>query len=459
MALRRIFAPIPTSGPLGPFGIQRSNSISWFVPSDVQGTNVKIRGANRDFSAGSGSAVSTNFALYTSDGADRPLGAALGTATVVLPGNGTVASSGNLGPVVRGADGKLVVLYDLNDPVFVNTNIQYGFYSDGTIVVSPPPAVTGVNTTSEYWLELEFNSAKDFYLLFTDSIGNGFGSSFEQASWNLFAQQNNVGVCIEGMVQIGSLQNFANNVGLPFLYDEVTPAGTHGVMQVGTNDLAYNDLITMQNSAIACIANMKAIGCVDVSAWTIPPETGYPGTEVARLGYNAWLKANRVALGLRCIYDAAAPQSQGGLAKDGDPSVIAPAFDSGDGTHPNAAGQVQINNGWTAAFAASAGGGIAVPNFIPPIAPPLLYPPFPRTANVEPATVGAPVPSSINAGTATPAPAPPMTVPPPLRSGSVSFTPAATIAPNLTNISPVTTQRQINTTFRIVDLRLNNQAP
>lgn len=114
----------------------------------------------------------------------------------------------------------------------------------------------------------------------------------------------------------------------------------------------------------------------------------------------------------------------------------------------------------------------------------MLYPPVPRTVNVEALTFTGPVPSSRNGGTYVPGavprllhvpsvaqlttlsggtfvppPAPPAVLPPPARSGLVSFTPAPTIAPRLTNVSPVTTQQQINATFRIVDLRLNNQAP
>jgi hypothetical protein len=86
--------------------------------------------------------------------------------------------------------------------------------------------------------------------------------------------------------------------------------------------------------------------------------------------------------------------------------------------------------------------GIVHVDFIPPVAPPMVYP----TA----------APSSLNGGTDTPDPAPPMVIPPPASSGIVSFAPAPTIAPRLTVISPVTTQRQINTTFRIVDARLNS---
>jgi hypothetical protein len=114
--------------------------------------------------------------------------------------------------------------------------------------------------------------------------------------------------------------------------------------------------------------------------------------------------------------------------------------------------------------------------------PLLRYPPFPRTLNVEALTFTAATPSSLNGGTYVPGsyprllhvtrhgsptgnggtfappPAPPSVIPPPASSGRVSFTPAATIAPNLTVVSPVTTQKQINNFFRIVDPRLNNQA-
>jgi hypothetical protein len=97
---------------------------------------------------------------------------------------------------------------------------------------------------------------------------------------------------------------------------------------------------------------------------------------------------------------------------------------------------------FTAATPSSRNGG----TFLPGPAP-LLLPTGPVTLL-----------TSRNGGTASPAAAPPSVIPPPASSGRVSFTPAATIAPNLTVVSPVTTQKQINSFFNIVDPRLNNQA-
>lgn len=459
MSTFRIFAPVPTDGPSGPFGIQRVASMSWYVPSDVQGANLKIRGANRSWLAGSGtSVVGMNFALYASDGADKPTGASLGDRTITLPGNGTVNATTNIGPVNRGSDGKVVVLYDLNDPVVMNTIINYGFYVSGTLVVDPPPALTGGVNGATFWFELEFDTNKDLYQVFGDSIANAYSVGYELSSWNLFAAQFDAAVCIEAMVTVGDYERFANNVGIPFLYDEITPnARAHAIGQLGTNDLSYANLVTMQQKATACVALWKSLGYADVSLWTIPPQQGYPGTEAIRLAFNAWLRANYISLGVRCIYDAAASQANGGLASNGDPAVMAAAFDSGDGTHPNAAGQVQIKNGWIAALAASQPSTGAT-GFTSAIWPAMVYPPFPRVQNVQALTTTAPVPSSRNGGTAAPPVAPPMVVPAPLSVGRVSFAPAATIRPNLTVVSPTVTQKQINTLFRIVDLRLNNQA-
>jgi lysophospholipase L1-like esterase len=67
-----------------------------------------------------------------------------------------------------------------------------------------------------------------------------------------------------------------------------------------------------------------------------------PVLEQARLAYNQWVRAQPSSARGIYVYDMAAPQSAGGLADDTNPALLAVAFDSGDGVHPNLAGGQQI---------------------------------------------------------------------------------------------------------------------
>jgi len=64
--------------------------------------------------------------------------------------------------------------------------------------------------------------------------------------------------------------------------------------------------------------------------------------EQIRLTYNRWLLAQASAQNGIYVYDMAAAASAGGLADDGNPTLLAASFDSGDGLHPNLAGGQRI---------------------------------------------------------------------------------------------------------------------
>lgn len=343
--LFRSFAPIPTQDN-GPVSVNRIYTIDLFVPSDV--TTIKVRGSNRTFNGSLGTDASTNIALYASDGSGNPTGSSTGDGYLILAGDGTVNTTVSL-PVTRGSDGKVIMVYSFPNPSFVNTVVQIGLYNDSTTTVDPlPGGWSGPNPDSNFWLEFEYDTAKRKIIVLGDSISVGYNSSFEVAAWNDLAADKDFGIGIEGVVQYGSYQNFADYSGFPFLWDEITPIlpGNDVVLQLGTNDLAYNDLSAMQTVVADLITHLNLFDCGNIYAWTIPPQQGYPGTDSTRTAFNLWLKQNQAALGIYGIYDAAAPQNQGGLADNSNSNALYSSFDSGDGTHPSATGHIQIKTGW-----------------------------------------------------------------------------------------------------------------
>jgi hypothetical protein len=354
--------PVPISAS-GPIGSNRVYSFPVWLKPDT--ASIKIRAANRTYAAGAGASATIAFSVYASDGAENPVGSSFGDFVgQVIPGDGTFSTQTASIPVTRGPDGKIVIVYSFPDPTFAYVaNSKLGKYKLGTTTVNPPPASwDGVNLNPVFWWDIDSDagSSRQFDVD-GDSISVNYsatGGNFAGAAWNILAQRRNYAVHIQGVVQYGSLLNLANSGGLPYLHDDrLSAAGKTKIYQLGTNDGVYNDLPTMQAAFVQCITDAFTAGYAKIYAWTVPPVAGYPGFDTVRLAFNAWLRANYATLGLAGFYDAAAPQSQGGLAQDGDPLTLATDFDSGDGSHPNDAGQVQIADGWDAVLGIPATAG------------------------------------------------------------------------------------------------------
>lgn len=341
--------PVAISGATGG---NRVNAFPIALPSDV--TSIALRGGNRTFNAGAGNTATVDVSSYTSDGTGSPTGAATGSlSAVVLPGNGTMIAAGSL-PVTPGADKKAVLVHGFPNVGYANsTGCDDGTYTLGTLTVNPAPAPTGGNANPVYWWTYGYSTAKKRVLVISDSIAGGYSPDssvgFQQSSWAQLMSSQDWAVNVQSIVTYGSLQNYANTGGLPFLWDQlddILSAGSVLVIQLGTNDLSYNTLATMQTSLQAIIAHAVALGVTKIVAWTVPPQAGYPGTDTTRANYNTWLKANYVSLGLFGVYDAAASQATGGLANNGNPNAMAAALATSDLTHPNIAGQTQMAAGW-----------------------------------------------------------------------------------------------------------------
>lgn len=344
--------PVPTAIS-GATGGNRVNAFPISIPSDV--ASITLRGGNRTFNAGVGNSATVDVAFYASDGSGSPTGAATAVlSSLVLPGGGTMGSFGSASVAV-GADKKSVMVHSFPNVNYANaTGCDNGTYALGTLTVNPAPAPTGANPNPVYWWNYGYSSARRRVLALTDSIGGAFSPDssvgFQNSSWIQLMQSKDWAVNVQSVVQYGSLQNYANVAGLPFLWDQVDdilPNADVLALPLGTNDLAYADLSIMQTSLQAIITHVRSINAtVPIVPWTIPPQAGYPGTDTIRTDFNTWLKANYISLGCSAVYDAAAPQSAGGLANNSNPNAMATSLVTSDNTHPNIAGQTVIANGF-----------------------------------------------------------------------------------------------------------------
>lgn len=348
----RSSTPIPANVS-GPVGVTRVYTFPVPLPSDV--TSVGLKGCNRTFFAAAGADATLNVNFCASDGTGLPTGSPTAALTgVVLPGNGTVPSA-TAANVTRGSDGKAVMLHTFPDPTFVYASgCDNGYFSSGTSTLNPPPASSGGSPNPNFWWTFGYQTAKKRVAVAADSINGGYSPDnsvgFQQAAFNQLAFSQDWAVNIESIVLYGSLQTFADFAGHPYLWDQlddILGPGVSFAIPLGTNDLGYNTLAPMQTYLQAIIAHVVALGVTKIVPWTVPPASaGYPGTDTVRTNYNTWLKANYLSLGCTGVYDAAAAQSSGGLAANGNPNAMAASLVTSDLTHPNIAGQTVIAAGF-----------------------------------------------------------------------------------------------------------------
>lgn len=348
MPTHRAFVPIPTTQ-AGPAGVNRVYTAPFPIPADV--TQITVRGANRTYSDPVLSDETIEVAVYTTDGTGtgNPTGTPTGQDFLSLSGLGIIDTTAVL-PATRGSDGLICLVFTLPNPIFGYSPTAIGYYAESTTVVNPLPVFTGTNPSSVWWLEIQFTTAKTRNIILTDSIGCAYNTAngWLESSWNLYALDYGEAVGIEGVVQFGNLQNFAAYTTYTYLWDEIDDIipGSNVILQLGTNDLPFLSLPAMQTALQDLITHINTFSPKAIYGWTIPPNSIYDAT--LRNQFNTWFVANYQSLGLAGYYDSAASANDGGVADPLNLDALYPPFDSGDGVHPSAAGQVQIENGWAA---------------------------------------------------------------------------------------------------------------
>lgn len=319
----------------------------FFVPSDVNEVTVRI--ANRRFDGGgSTEAITTDIAIGTSNGAGGFIGSPTVYTAQVIPGDGSILTLPTTS-VVRGSDGKILIAYYVAAGAVVSFAAQtyHGWYVLNSNSVNPLGSPLTQNPSPAFWNHVEYATARRRFVVLGDSISVGCTSSnplsvgFEVASWYLIGTENDYSVSVEGLPG-GTLAEFANPGGYPYLWDEPLVANSEIAIELGVNDL-NGGASAMQANLTTIVNRLRSLGAGAIRANTIAPQVSYPGTEVARLAYNSWLMANNLLLDGIC--DLAAQQNVGGLASNSDASVLHAAYSS-DGTHLSTAGQAAAKVAW-----------------------------------------------------------------------------------------------------------------
>ena len=178
--------------------------------------------------------------------------------------------------------------------------------------------------------QLANNLGQDF-VLFVDSV----------AGRTLAAALTNVDSLLANMSFIQT------NVQIPAVLLPSTVARPNGlIVEGGVNDIVQNSSAAELEAVAAAIIDdvtSKNLGAILLTVGPFGNNANWTSSrEAVRLDYNQWLRSQAAASRNVYVYDMAAPAALGGLADDTNPSVIAAAYDIGDGLHPNLAGGQQI---------------------------------------------------------------------------------------------------------------------
>lgn len=341
--------PIPTQS-IDMSGTDKINAVPIYIPSDVSEIGIAV--INRLLTPASLVTINSGIAIYSSDGYGNATGDPLHFEEEFDISSVSYSTTGSF-PITRGPDGKIVVVYALpgaTTAVAVSPNTSYGTYTTATTTVNPPPTPTGTNTSSSLVVRAEYTTLRNRFIVFGDNNAVGYSPAavikFTDTAWQLIGENQDCAIDIQASASNGSLSNYAMYSTNPYTYawNQVAFTNNNVVIQLGTNDLAYNDLETMQESLTTIVAHLRTLGVSKIFAWTIPPQLTYPGTDAVRLAYNSWLLTNTLFLDGIC--DAAKPVSNGGLAKNTNHNVLNSAYAQADGTNLTIAGQAALANLW-----------------------------------------------------------------------------------------------------------------
>jgi hypothetical protein len=334
----------------------RVYSLPLFVPPDV--TSVSVRLANRISDQTVQPSITLNIAVYQSDGTGKPTGSAFAVFNGnVVPGDNTSVLVGPFNGVVRGTDGKIVLLIGMaqgQQPVFP-PNVTLGNYVSGTAAVNVAPGAFTGPGLSVIDARFVYNTGARHVIVIGDAIESGYDPSatlnFSQTFPQLIAVDRLYAVepvGIVGNATIGSLQHWAAFATQTNWWDLPAWASADVLICAGLQDLSYANLATMKTSLSTLITHLQTLGVNKIYAATVAPQAAYPGTDAIRIAYNSYLLANFGVLGLTAVRDRAAAQNVGGMADNVNPNIMFAAYAQVDGTNWTAAGHAQERAGWEA---------------------------------------------------------------------------------------------------------------
>lgn len=311
-----------------------------YIASDVASLSLLMRNAYQN--GGVGSALTSNVALYASNGSGVATGSPLLNVTgATIPGDGTDYNSGATA-IIRGGDGKIVHLMSLAAGATVSCYVTpsvHGVYNSGTATVNPPPSGGTSDPTPICWVHFDCFTARRRIIFITDSIGAGVNSAtgFEIA----FPYQ--LGVAKDYAVMQMSLPGSALSQWADFgatsaaWWADGKFTGSDVWLQPGVNDVAGGSASTMFANLTTIFNHCVSLGANRIYTQTIAPNSSV--NEGTRLAYNTLVLAN--TLGAAGVADFASRQNVGGLADNTTTSQLFSSYDSGDHLHWSDAGHTQ----------------------------------------------------------------------------------------------------------------------
>jgi hypothetical protein len=276
-----------------------------WIPADV--TAVRVRMNNNDQTGavgdgpnvtGVGLAIGASNGLYGYDGTPNVISAG----GITVPGSGAADYVTGWQPVMRGADGKMLVVFSIPSGQWIKTNsgganLYNGRRSQTVAQVDPLPTLVDSGSTAfTVRVECQRTSVPRFVVI-GDSLPLGYGipglPGLECAYGYLLGP--NKGWAVDIAAVPGATNADWNNPARPF---------STGMMlggAIAVSDLSINDLPLVSNAAdlLARISTrssqMKAAGAKRFVQMTLAQNAAYPAQDAIRLVVNSALVAGGVA--------------------------------------------------------------------------------------------------------------------------------------------------------------------
>lgn len=312
-----------------------------WLPPDV--AQVRLHIANLDVT-GTAAAVSAatgvDVAFGTSNGANGYSGSPTKYLSNTIPNDGSYYTTPWTN-VTRGLDGKIIVALAIpagRDLMGTASGIVWGLRSQTSNSVDPLPGGMIANVSMPYTMHLEFITSAKRVVVLGDSLAVGYTTgntvTIEQDAFYRTGPDYGYSVDDSGIPN-STLAQWSDPT-RPHYTDQQIYNGAYCIIEVGINDLPSYTLVQYQNAILAKAAALKAAGAVKVFVMTPTPSTTYAAEETLRQSWLTWLRAGSIA-NVDGIIDADAA-----LRDPANHAQLLATYDSGDGTHWNAAGHAQV---------------------------------------------------------------------------------------------------------------------
>jgi len=313
-------------------------ALPWWVPPST--TRFRVKAASRETLSGAGGAAITGvfFAIGPSNGAGGFASPPVQVGPVTIPAGGKLF----VGPwmtTAPGADGKVLVSYFLpsGSEIFYNFQVVgFATYNATTATSAYPldPTLAASPAFNVISIFLDVDNPGAHYTVIGDSISVGMGSSdLKNCTYQLLQTTDGI-PCATAGIGGAMLFDYLQSAETWFV-DYMNVTGSKIIIEAGINDLGVRTLSQLKDDFGNLCAYLRSKGATRIVAQTTTPSTLKHAFDADRVAYNTWKQT--LPAGIAACADVAAA-----VQDPGDHSLLNPAYDSGDGVHPNDAGYLAM---------------------------------------------------------------------------------------------------------------------